>query len=429
VSENQRFLVYADGRPFFYLGDTAWELLHRLDREETERYLLNRASRGFTVIQTVALAELDGLRTPNAYGHVPFINLDVARPNEPYWQHVDWVVRRANTYGIFVGLLPTWGDKWNRKWGEGPEVFNCDNARAYGEWLGRRCATNDVIWILGGDRPLETEPHWAIIRAMAAGIGEGDGGRGLISYHPGGGQRFVTTLHREPWLDFTMIQSGHTQNGLENYRRIRELWSLTPVKPVMDAEPCYEAHLVMTPEWRPFHNLRYNDFHARRAAWWSVLSGACGHTYGAHAIWQMWDVERFPVNSPAAPWYEEVDLPGSSQLQHLSKLILSKPYFSRVPADEMVMEQPPTSFEHIVAARDAAGSYALVYAPVGGVFRLSLSSLTGDELRAAWFDPRLGTVVRTLQVKRANDVTFEPPMSGMDWVLIIDVTKTSPAAL
>ena len=37
VSENQRFLVYADGKPFFWLGDTAWELFHRLNREEADR--------------------------------------------------------------------------------------------------------------------------------------------------------------------------------------------------------------------------------------------------------------------------------------------------------------------------------------------------------------------------------------------------------
>jgi len=67
VSENHRFLVYADGRPFFWLGDTAWELFHRLNREEADRYLENRARKGFTVIQAVALAELDGHAVPNAY--------------------------------------------------------------------------------------------------------------------------------------------------------------------------------------------------------------------------------------------------------------------------------------------------------------------------------------------------------------------------
>src|SRR3954466_15094563 len=71
VSENRRFLVTADGRPFFWLGDTAWELFHRLTREDAERYLQNRAGRRFTIVQAVALAEFDGLTQPNAYGHTP----------------------------------------------------------------------------------------------------------------------------------------------------------------------------------------------------------------------------------------------------------------------------------------------------------------------------------------------------------------------
>ncbi|WP_395821362.1 DUF4038 domain-containing protein [Archangium minus] len=40
VSSNSRYLVKEDGSPFFYLGDTAWELFHRLNRSEavTLRY-------------------------------------------------------------------------------------------------------------------------------------------------------------------------------------------------------------------------------------------------------------------------------------------------------------------------------------------------------------------------------------------------------
>src|SRR5579871_4511620 len=89
VSENKRFLVTSDGKPFFYVGDTAWELFHRLNREEADRYLEKRAKQGFTVIQAVAIAEFDGLTVPNAYGDVPFDGLDPARPNKNYWTHVD----------------------------------------------------------------------------------------------------------------------------------------------------------------------------------------------------------------------------------------------------------------------------------------------------------------------------------------------------
>ena len=74
IAENGRFIVHEDGTPFFYLGDTAWELFHRLDLKEAEFYLSNRASKGFTVIQTVALAELGGIDIPNACKELPLIN-------------------------------------------------------------------------------------------------------------------------------------------------------------------------------------------------------------------------------------------------------------------------------------------------------------------------------------------------------------------
>src|SRR5690606_24976609 len=111
VSSNKRFLVRADGQPFFYLGDTAWELFHRLNREEADRYLQNRAEKGFTVIQAVVLAELDGLKTPNPYGDLPFHDNDPSRPNEAYFQHVDYIVDKAASLGLYIGMLPTWGDK------------------------------------------------------------------------------------------------------------------------------------------------------------------------------------------------------------------------------------------------------------------------------------------------------------------------------
>ena len=95
VGPDGRHLVQADGRPFFYLADTAWSLFHRLTREEADLYLRNRAAKGFTVIQAVALSENDGLRTPNAYGERPLVENDPRRPNETYFAHVDWVVDRA----------------------------------------------------------------------------------------------------------------------------------------------------------------------------------------------------------------------------------------------------------------------------------------------------------------------------------------------
>ncbi len=117
VSANKRYIL-KENKPFIWVGDTAWELFHALDRDSATYYLTKRASQGFTIIQAVALAELDGLNSPNAYGEKPFVNNDPTKPNEAYFRHVDFIVDKANELGLNIGLLPTWGDKvFKDRWG------------------------------------------------------------------------------------------------------------------------------------------------------------------------------------------------------------------------------------------------------------------------------------------------------------------------
>jgi hypothetical protein len=151
VSANRRFLVHDDGSPFYWFGDTAWELFHRASREDAERYLIKRNGQRFTLIQAVVLAEEDGIRAPNAYGNQPLINEDPARPHEEYFRHVDWIVRKANSLGLFLGMLPTWGDKVGWTHGAGPRIFTETNARTYGTFLGERYREADLVWIIGGE--------------------------------------------------------------------------------------------------------------------------------------------------------------------------------------------------------------------------------------------------------------------------------------
>ncbi|MBE7179432.1 MAG: DUF4038 domain-containing protein, partial [Mucilaginibacter polytrichastri] len=98
VSENHRYLL-RDGKPFFWLGDTAWEMFHRLNLEDADRYLKKRSEQGFTVVQAVVLSELNGMREPNANGDIPFLDQDLSKPNEKYFRHVDALVDKAATYG------------------------------------------------------------------------------------------------------------------------------------------------------------------------------------------------------------------------------------------------------------------------------------------------------------------------------------------
>ena len=294
LSENRRFLVDEQGQPFFYLADTAWELFHKLNREEADHYLTDRAEKGFTAIQAVAIAELDGINTPNAYGHLPFIQEDPTRPDtkegpaNDYWDHVDYIVRKANQLGLYMAMLPTWGRYWRD--GDRP-VFTPENARQYGRWLANRYKDDKIVWVLGGDRNPDNDRHRQTMRQMAEGLMEGDGHVHLITYHPTGYCGSAQFYHSEPWLDFNMRQNGHN-HWAEAYKMTRDDWDRkNPVKPVLDGEPIYEDHPVA---FDPEHRGHSVAADCRRALYWDLFNGACGHTYGHHSVWQMWDPEKSP---------------------------------------------------------------------------------------------------------------------------------------
>lgn len=299
VSGNRRYLETADGAPFFWLGDTAWELFHRLSREDAGLYLRTRAEQGFTVIQAVLLAEFAGVTTGNAYGRLPLgmNDEDLPDPQRPdldgpysYWDHVDYILDTAERLGLYIALLPTWGDKFNRIGGKGPEIFTADNAAAYGRWLGGRYKTRaNVIWVLGGDRTLTTSLHFNVVNGMARGLKEG-GAEQLMTFHPKGAESSSHHLHDEEWLDFNMIQSGHGEREITNYVRVQSDYAREPVKPTVDAEPCYEDIPVSFNE----KNGYFDAADVRRAAYYAMLSGAFGHTYGHHSVWSMCEGRHDP---------------------------------------------------------------------------------------------------------------------------------------
>jgi len=421
VSDNQRFLTYEDGRPFFWLGDTAWELFHALNLEQADQYLRNRAERHFTVIQAVVLAEMDGLHTPNAYGHLALVGDDPTKPNEEYFKHVDWVVTRAEELGLWIGMLPTWGDKWSNKWGRGPQVFTPENARVYGEFLGRRYRHRPILWVLGGDRPVESDTQLAVLRAMAEGLDAGDGGEHLMTLHPCGGRSSSEFVHHEPWLDCNMLQSGHAGRDIANYDMLARDYNLTPVKPTLDGEPCYEDHPIMSPNWSyDPANGYFDEYSVRKAAYWALFAGAHGHTYGCHPVWMMYDGKRPKINNERRPWQEAIELPGAAQMQHARALMESRPFVTRVPDQALLASPAGRGPDHVQATRDIDGTYAFVYVPSGKPVSVNMAKLSGKRAVARWFDPRTGKSTRIDELATAGTKQFRPPSGGPDWVLVLD---------
>ncbi|MBI4166967.1 MAG: glycoside hydrolase family 140 protein [Acidobacteria bacterium] len=467
VSPDGHFLVQPDGQPFFWLGDTAWAIFVRSTREEADGYLKDRAHMGFTVIQAVAIGGTANpmLGGPNRFDAFPLIDSDPALPNPKYFEHVDWVVNRAAQYGLRIAMLPVWGDAVTGGYGEGgPQVkFNSKEAQAYGRWLAARYRHKGIIWVLGGD----LTPLWKkdfgneigngdigvtdyrpVFDAMAQGITEGDGDNPFITYHPAccswsGTAHPRTSLyfHDRDWLDMNMLQSSHflrpecflgmtgmgfAWNATFNYEPISDEYHSKPTRPVIDGEARYENLPSDTQGWGP--NAKSIGFWAaydsRNAAYHSVFAGAAGYTYGNNSVFQFLNPEiQKPLFDAKKSWKSELDTPGAQQMRHVKTLMLSRPYFTHIPDQSIIVGDAGEGTGHIGATRDKDGSYAKFYLPHGQPITVDMSKIAGLHAVAWWFNPRSGTAQRVEgRFPTTGTATFNPPSRGAesDWVLVVD---------
>ena len=427
VSANGRYLT-AGGKPFFWLGDTAWLLLAKLNREETERYLTKREAQGFNVIQLMMLHR-PGMASPVAGPALIEGDLtrprttpgsDPAKPGEyDYWDHLDWVFDRAAAHGIYIALVPVWGDFADLR------LLNAETAPVIGRFVANRYKDKrNLIWVNGGDRYGELSPlAWDKLGTTIRSIDP----EHLMTYHPAGRSSSSWAFHKAAWLDFNMYQSGHQTyeqdqmlfaRGEDNWIYTADDLSRSPRKPTIDGEPSYEniPHgLDRAPE------PRWQAADVRRYEWWSVLAGAFGHTYGENSVMQFF-VKGGVANAywPKLSWDEALDAPGAVQMHLLKDLILSRPFLERVPDQSLVIDNG-TRYERVAATRGSG--YAILYSYTGRPFRVAMGKISGKRVTARWFDPRTGQISPMGTFANRGSRIFTPPGSpapGNDWALLLD---------
>ncbi len=196
VSASGRGFIDHDSQPFFWLGDTQWELVHAFTLAEVQTILQNRADKGFTTLQVMLTGVGDGTR-PNWAGDAPWQEDDPATPNEAYFQHVDAVLDLAGPYGLVLVLGIYHQLQADR--------FTLDTAQRYARWIARRY--RDIPHIVWSMYPRAEREYVAVCQALAAGLQEGDGGTHLITVHPNPSPASSSGLFQEPWLAFHSIQT------------------------------------------------------------------------------------------------------------------------------------------------------------------------------------------------------------------------------
>jgi hypothetical protein len=400
------------------------------------------------VLQAVALAEFNGIKEPNRYGDWPLNNEDptqllVTPGNDPanayeydYWDHVDFTIQKAADKGLYIGLLPTWGDKVAHLWGEGPIIFNEPNAAAYGKALATRYAKQwNIVWVLGGDRPAvytssrevanKQYDDRAIWRAMANGIESVLGKDAFITYHPWGGEASSSQyIHDEPWLDMNTFQSGHGARETPAWGWVKRDLALKPHKPVLDMEPCYEDHPVnpWDGKWTRARGY-FSAYDVRARIYRGIFAGSCGVTYGHHHVWQFLNTDLYPpinTGDTLIPWQQAARAEAAGQMQYLKNLMLSRPYLSRIGDQQLIRNAGRDYTDLLVATRDENGTYAMIYLPLNKPVKIDLASIQGSIKNIWWFDPRTGKVIADKPVKGSGIKTFTPPHHDKDWILVID---------
>ncbi len=416
-----------NGKPFFWLGDTAWLLVKR-NPEDVQYYMTHRSNKGFTIIQMMAIRvnhhvpkESDKRPMRNYAGELPFTSFDPVVLNEAYWRHVDFIIETAQQHGLTVALATMWGQDADSLF---PDPLR--NNYQYGKLLGQRYRSRgNIIWLVTGEYG-KIDANWraklkagknALTRqqreklcAVARGLEEGHGGGHLMTIHPIGTSS--RDFHHEAWLDFNMQQTwGHQAADVI---RIRSDYRLRPVKPVLNGEPGYENR----PE-KPTSSA----WKSRYEGYWSVFSGAFGFTYGAERVWQC-----------GGEWRDALEYEGAADIQYLRYLMESRPMQTLIPDQSLLVSEAGDirkEMTYRAALRSTDGRCALVYSTQGLSFDVNLSKISGETIHTWWYSPRDGrlynekfepvqTPFATLPSKGSH--TFTPPTHGenQDWVLVLD---------
>ena len=403
VADSRRFLQDAAGHPFFYLADTAWQMLRRLDDAEMKRYLDKRKEQGFSAIQVQLLPEgWTDADTDPAGQPLLLAPGDLSQPNPAYFDRAASLLRAADRRGLLVTLSPAWLGCCEGGWRDRLKANGTAKCRAYGEWLGKRFRDHpNVLWLNGGDR----DPgEWsAEVAAIAEGIATGAPAQ-LQTAHPASTHTAAEAFGRPDWLkvntiyDYFAGKAGGWTKGFHVYRHAKAAAAAEPPMPFFLVESTYEGEHKSTPQT------------IRRQAWWALLGGACGQAIGNGRIWRM---------EPG--WESHLDTPASRDMQALSDFFTRRAWWTLRPDhDRSALTGGTGSFnetsepggdDFAAAAVSADRSLFVAYFPTTRDIQLAPDIAA---LRLLWFDPT------SAQVQPAASLTMPGRNAGgdFDWVLV-----------
>jgi len=422
VSDDRRYLAHADGAPFFWLADTAWNGPLLSTEGEWDHYLRERAGQRYTAVQWVATqwrtspeGDRNGDKAYEGSGRITV--------NPDFFRRLDAKLDAINRAGMVGAPVMLWENSVNSAHPESNpgHVLPEDQAILLGRYMAARWGANAVLWILMGDWRYEPEnaERW---RRIGRGI-FGSRSHAPVATHVRSRVFLAEEFRDEQWLEVVGYQTGHSEEEscLEWIfaGEVAREWDTPPPRVIMNLEPNYEHHVSA------HSGKRFDALAVRRACYWSLLNApTAGVTYGGHGVWGWDDGTKLPVDHPhtGTPphWRDALHLPGGEQMAHIAALFTSIEWWRLRPAPDLLAAQPGDSDvrRHVSASGTDAGDLALVYSPDNPTIELRSAALSAG-LATVWFDPRTGQRTPATAADRGETRIYRTPGPG-DWVLLLE---------
>jgi hypothetical protein len=418
VAADRRSFAHADGTPFFWLGDTAWNGVLRSQAQEWDAFLTERGRQGFSVVGVFA-STWRGFLTDD-FGEASFTVTDHVRVNPTIFHRLDARVRAINEHGMLayvIGVLALYEYEPAWAWPE-------EELERYIRYLEARWGAYHVVWSPIGDGDYHGQRVDKVSRLCRAAYEPGH--RNLVTVHPCGWNLCADEFRAEPWYDFISYQSCHddTPERLRwhPFGPVPDEWRKDPPRPIVNLEFNYDEHPSFT-------NRRiFTDREVRRAAYWSLLiSPPAGVTYGHYHEWS-WSTHPEPVgvaireqtDIQVGPWTRAIDTPGVRSMTVMRRYFESGPWPRVHPAPDLLTAQPGEADapRFIAIGQTDDRAWTIAYTPAGDPIGLRGDALPSSA-SARWFNPRTGLWAGAQgKATGGGGVDFQPPDES-DWVLDI----------
>jgi hypothetical protein len=411
ISENRRYFVDQNDKPFLYHADTGWQIYNKLTTAEARDYLIHRKNQGFNTIQTQIAMDPAHVNRDGA----PIFDKDndFSKPNKAYHDHVAEIIAMADSLNLLITMSQPWLGCCEEAFGNRPDkpiqANGPEKNRWYGRWLGKRFATfTNLFWIIGGDNDPKKDREGMV--AFAEGLRETAPAHQLFTYHASPPHSSTDLFQYSNWLGFSMIYTYwrdkpgewvNPQYLVEVYEAALHEYNKSDLMPFILGESQYEGfegNDIGTPH------------QVRRQPWWTVLCGGAGHAYGS----RMW---YFPDN-----WREMIQYPGSYQLKHFITFFEKIAWWTLVPDQRHKLVVAGygqfMKSNYVTAALSEDRTLAVAYLPERSTLVVDFSRMAGPRVKAQWYNPVTGEYGDAGEFATDRLEQLTPP-GNQDWALLL----------